>query len=459
MRTWRLRRAVRAEDGTLKKAALQQQRRKKVYQPDDLRAVTLVVDADEDLGLVWGNRGESTVVLTKCMGMAKLHPLIGTGMHLISINNVEVDDALQARELCDAAAPGEALTLLLWQPPVPASSPAPSKGSISFNKKKQNATEKALNYVTARVYKDHQDSKTGLTLKTENRIVRIARLSAPAPPHLRVGMRLVGIENSVWFSHHTEAVALIRSLPAGYVTFLLAMEEPHKRSNSLDNTSVATTAPGSWTTPEDDASFMLDSSRRGTESDATPPEPGTPPTATPEEEETREPAPPKLLSATLTPEQAQQVVLTEDDNDVVYLHEPVAHLSAGLEVVSVNGESMASAGHYEHFLQMAEEDVTITVRAAGEQMIADAATIITARAVRPTFETKTGIVLTNGKQGRVLVSRVTADSLFPTLQSGMQVLSINGHDWFTNYQEAIGLIRSLVGEITVVAKAVPEEVV
>lgn len=414
------------------------------YASKQLCAVTFVVDATDDLGLVWHNRGPH-VVLVKLTGTAKLHPSMRTGMHLYQVNNQVVEDAVHARELCEQVLPGEPLTLLLWQPPSPSAVPL----------KKPTVAAPALRYVTATIYKERVDSRTGLTLETTSKKqggVRIARLSPPAPLHLlRVGMRLLAVEQSTWFSHHSEAVPLIRSLPAGYCTFLFAWEPKSMRSNSMD-ASVATTVAA------DELSTALDASRGSQEqasevsSEGPAAETGKPVVSEEEEEEasTDPPSPTfRLLKATLTPEQAQQVVLMEDDQDLVYLHAPVAHLEAGMQVVSVNDQEMASAGHYEHFLQTTEEAVTLCVRAQGT-----AAQLCSATAVRPSFDTKTGLILTNGPGGKVLISRVTPDSLFPTLQPGMQILSINGHDWFDNYQDAVALIRSLTGEITVVAQEV-----
>ena len=212
MRNWRLRRAARGaegEGGVVRKPNLvsppSSRRPHRVYQAADLRAVTLVVDATDDLGLVWGNRGQDIVLVKLVPGIAKLHPHIATGMHLITINNQAMEDAIQAREVCDAALPGDALTLLLWQPPslAAANTTSTNKHSIAFKKRQAAALQQQqqVHYVTARVYKDNIDSKTGLTLTTTHgKTVRIARLNAPAPTHsLRVGMRLVAIENSAWF--------------------------------------------------------------------------------------------------------------------------------------------------------------------------------------------------------------------------------------------------------------------
>jgi hypothetical protein len=314
------------------------------------------------------------------------------------------------------------------------------------------------------------DSKTGLTLQTaphKKDGVRVARLSPPAPVGtIRVGMRLLAIEQSTWFVHHSEAVPLIRSLPAGYCTFLFATD-PSQRSNSMDASSVASTTIH---TDEMSAIMFPDMSRRSHETTSSS-------SSVPEEQDGsnknenetvaakdgdsstkhQETPTPKtrLVTITFTPDMAQQVILMDDDdNDLVYLHSPVAHLEAGWQVESINGQTLASAGHYEHVLQTTEEDVTLVVRAPHPESSGNATpTLVTATAVRPSLETKTGLVLKGGTEdGTVVVSRVTPDSLFPSLATGMRIISVNGHDWFTSYQEAIGLIRSLQGEITIVAQ-------
>lgn len=490
MRSWRLRRRAATDQRELQKdnAAV---RRRVHYATRDLTTVTIVSDEDDgtvDRGLIWsdettGGRGNdgNVVVLTRITGTAKLHPHLCTGMRIVRINNVPIHDAVQAREMCEDVPAGEPLTLLLWKPSSTATSTQPPP--------KYSATRAPL-YVTAAVYKETADSKTGVSLQTRvasdrtkgtsSRVVRVARVTAPAPP-LRAGLRLVAIDNYARFSHHTEAVALIRSLPAGYVTLLLADDhegEPSSSSSQQDDgTASLTTA-----TAEDDSSMWLDTTRRGGESPL-----GESPSRSPSplsSERSLEAAPqddkgstevvapppsPKVITVTLTPDQAQQVALFEDeDEDRVYVHrsEAATALQAGMRVLSLDREEMASAGHYEHVLQTTDEDVTLrvcwdhcqaqTTTSAGG---GTAHALITATANKPCPEAKTGVVLSGNasSSSAVTIARITRDSIFANtaLTSGMRILSVNGHDWFTNYQEAIGLIRSLQGEITVVATTQP----
>eukprot|EP00977_Amphora_coffeiformis_P013954 scaffold3813_cov146-Amphora_coffeaeformis.AAC.3 len=524
MRSWRLRRRGAAADNNNKKHfSKQAAQRKRVlnYPPEELKTVTIVSEEGEiDKGLVWTNHPQTfhhhhhrnggttaVIILSKVCGTAKLYEDLQTGMHLISINNMVVEDAMEARELCEEVPAGKALTLLLWKP---------GSSSSSSTTTTATSTKKAPHYVTAAIYKDCMDSKTGVSLqctsstteammknynnsnnnkslvpppKQASRAVRIIRLAPTTPPQLRTGMRLISINNYTDFSHHTEAVALIRSCPGGYVTLLFA-DDDHYTNNYNDHHSRASSQQGDdgtaslTTTAEDDASSLglLDSSRKGRDSlrspttsssssegslDTTPeqaPQKNTPSNKTPSPPQevkttTTTTRPQMIITATLTPDQSQQVVLTETADDVVYVHEApptVAALQCGMRVLSLNGQEMASAGHYEHFLQTAEEDVTLCV--CWERGADGApAGVISATALKETFDTKTGVVLANGPHNNnnnkttVVITRITADSLFPTLTAGMRVLSINGHDWFSDYQEAIGMIRSLQGEITIVA--------
>lgn len=447
----------------------------RTWKPDDLRAVTLVADdsCDLSLGLVWTAGRQGAVILQKITGIAKHCAELQTGLHLVALNNVVHNDATAARQAIeDCTASGDPVTLLLGLPATSTEAPSSRGLTISVPKKTSattaNTAQPASAYVTARVYKQRTDSKTGLVLQSKGRQgVQIARLTEASPPHLRVGMRLLAIEGNTWFVHHTEAVALIRSWPAGCYFTLLLQRAPGSSSSLGDDASVATTVPGSLAEDASnhacwEGSGSLTPASSGRRSPSPPP----PPAATP--------VSPRFNNVTLSPEQAAGIVLTDEEStEAVYIHDApadVSQLSAGMLVVHLNGTQLASAGHYEHALQTCEEDVTLCVRLVQQEQDEndknnqDSSSsaplngkLVTATAVRPDSNSKTGLVLANDNQDRVIISRLTDDSIFgdSALTAGLQLLSINNQSWFTHYQEAIGIVRSLTGEITIVAQEVP----
>jgi hypothetical protein len=428
----------------------------------DLRAVTLVRTAEQpdalSRGLVWSNdtrKNGGGILLSKVSGDYKqTHPALETGLVLVSINNESFTDAMDARVYCeesDDATESQSLTFLLWKPETSATKEAALAASYadpdvwmrdagehkSMHKSNTNTSNKFTSYVTACIFKESLQSKTGIVLQTLSRGVRITRVTPEAPPQVRPGMRLVAVNNASWFRHHSEAVALIRSLPAGYVTMVFCVDDDQAlRSNSLDAASVAMTMAS--TVMAEDESVVESISHHSSVSNI--------PTAS-------EAA---VYTTVLTPDQAHEVVLTEDAEETILFHTvpPQADslLHAGMRLLAVDNQIMASAGHAEHYLQTAEDQVTLLV-SYHTAAAAPCPSYHTATAYRVSVDTKTGLVLTNeGK--KVVVARVLAaqDSLFPTLQPGMTIVSINNHRWFKNFQEAIVLIRSIEGCITVLAE-------
>ena len=174
IRSWRLRRRNAVDDKQIEKNVVQQRQQRDRehrihYPPHELRTVTIVSEEGEiDKGLVWSNRtndhngNNNDVILIKVRGTAKLHHAdLQTGMHLISVNNIPVDDAMEARELCEEVQGGEALTLLLWKP---SSTPSPTSTTTAPTTKTNDT--KAPKYVTASIYKECMESKTGVSLQT-----------------------------------------------------------------------------------------------------------------------------------------------------------------------------------------------------------------------------------------------------------------------------------------------------
>lgn len=403
----------------------------------DLRAVTLVRTAEEQglLGLVWSNNSNNSnsgsILLSKLTGDSKHHADLETGLVLVSINNETFTDAMDARVYCEETDTAS-LTFLLWKPPTEESSSKTTNSATVASKNNNN--NKFMSYVTACIFKESPQHKTGIVLQTLSHVVRITRVTPEGPPNVQAGMRLVAVNNATWFRHHSEAVALIRSLPAGYVTLVFSVDEA-QRSNSLDASSIATTMASTVMT-EDESVVESISHLSSVRSIPTPDA--------------------AVYTAILTLEQAHEVVLTEDAEETIFLHTvpPLAEgLHAGMRLVAVDNQVMASAGHAEHYLQTAEDQVTLLV---SYTVAPCQSAYLTATAYRVSVDTKTGLVLTNeGK--KVVVSRVTKDSIFPTLQPGMTIVSINNHRWFKNFQEAIVLIRSIEGSITVLAKVAPSE--